>query len=56
MDIKTIAAILSRHSVPFKIENDRILADSMQANIPLFQETVDLTDYTKSQLYDWLGY
>lgn len=56
MSIKTIAAILDQHGVPYKTENGRIYADSMIAFTPLFSETVDVTSYTKNQLYTWLGY
>lgn len=56
MSIKTIAAILDQHGVPYLIRNGRILADSMIAFTPLFSETVDVTSYTKGQLYTWLGY
>lgn len=56
MDIKTITAILNRHSVPYMIQGGRVLADSMQAFTPLFSETVDITDYTLNQLKSWLGY
>lgn len=48
--------ILKQHSISFKIENDRILADSMIAGKEIFDETIDITDYTKNQLYTWLGY
>lgn len=56
MTIKKIAAILEAHNVPYKTENGRIYADSMIAFSPLFSETVDVTEYTKDQLYAWLGY
>jgi hypothetical protein len=56
MSIKTIAAILNQHNIPYKIENGRIYADSMQAFTPLFSKTVDVTNYTKGRLYSWLGY
>lgn len=56
MSIKKIAAILEAHSVPYKTENGRIYADSMEAFTPLFSQTVDVTEYTKGQLYAWLGY
>lgn len=56
MSIKTITAILDRHNVPYLIQDGRILADSMEAFTQLFSETVDVTSYTKNQLYSWLGY
>lgn len=56
MTIAKIAKILDLHSVPYKIICDRIIADSMIADKELFEETIDLTDYNKRELYDWLGY
>lgn len=56
MSIKTIAAILDQHGVPYLIQGGRVLADSMIAFTPLFSEAVDVTNYTKDQLYSWLGY
>lgn len=51
-----IIAALEAHSVPYKIENGRIIADSMIAFTELFEETVDVTDFTKKELMTWLGY
>ncbi|MBR1948369.1 MAG: hypothetical protein IKA30_01090 [Alphaproteobacteria bacterium] len=55
-NIIAISKILDNHSIPYYIKGDRIYADSMQAFTKLFENVVDLTDYTKSELYDWLGY
>ena len=51
-----IISILEQHSVPYFIKDHRIYADSMVAFSQLFETVVDLTDYTHSQLYAWLGY
>ena len=56
MTEKHITRILDQHSVPYMISDGRILADSMIAFTELFEETVDVTEYTKGQLYAWLGY
>ena len=56
MTEKQITTTLRQHSVPYMIQNGRILADSMEAGTALFQATVDVTNYTKGQLYAWLGY
>lgn len=56
MNIERIAEILTLHSVPYRIEGGRIYADTMAAGSDPFEETADLTDYTCSQLYAWLGY
>jgi len=55
MDITKIAHILDLHSVPYRIEGGRIYADSMIAFAPA-DETVDMTDFTRSEIYAWLGY
>lgn len=56
MTEKQITNILDQHSVPYMIQDGRILADSMIAFTPLFSETVDVTHYTLNQLLSWLGY
>ena len=56
MTEKQITTILKQHSVPYMIQDGRILADSMQAFTPVFYETVDVTGYTLKQLLFWLGY
>lgn len=54
MTINQISRILALHSIPFKVVDNRILADEMLAfSEPSF---TDVTDFTKSQLYAWLGY
>lgn len=56
MAVERIAKVLDAHSVPYRIESGRILADSMIAGTELFEEVEDLTDYSRTELYDWLGY
>lgn len=56
MTAEKIAKILALHSVPFFLKGGRIYADAMIAGTALFEEVEDLTDYTRSQLYTWLGY
>ncbi len=56
MELIQIAKILEHHNVPYKVENQRIYADSMKAFSEMFEITIDLTDCTRTQLYDWLGY
>lgn len=56
MTEKQITTILKLHSVPYMIMDGRIYADSMEAFTELFSKTVDVTNYTKGQLYAWLGY
>ena len=56
MATKTLTNILDQHCIPYKIQDNRILADSMEAGAPLFGSTLDITDYNRDQLLAWLGY
>lgn len=56
MTIEYIIKVLCQHSIPFKIEGNRIYADSMFAGTETFEQVEDVTDWTKSELYAWLGY
>ena len=56
MPVAKIANILEQHSVPYFIKDDHIYADSMVAFSKLFEEVIDLTCYTRRELYAWLGY
>lgn len=56
MSIIKIQSILNDHGVPNFIADGRIYADSMVAFTALFEEVEDLTDYTRADLYAWLGY
>lgn len=56
MTINKIKQILDLHSVPHYEADGRIYADSMISGTDLFQEVEDVTDWTKSQLFAWLGY
>ena len=56
MTITQISKILDLHSVPYFIENGRIYADSMNSLVLLWDQVIDLTNYTRRQLLDWLGY
>lgn len=47
---------LDDHGVPGFISRGRIYADTMCANTSLFEEVEDLTGFTRSQLFAWLGY
>lgn len=55
-NLKAIGKILDKHNIPYKTENGHIIADTMTAGTALFEETVDLTNYSKHDLYIWLGY
>lgn len=56
MSINSIAKILTAHSVPYFVSGARIYADSMEAFTAPFEKIEDLTGYTRSELYAWLGY
>jgi hypothetical protein len=56
MSTNVLTAILDRHGVPYMIQDNRILADSMEAGVPLFADTIDVTNYNRGQLLAWLGY
>lgn len=51
-----IQRILENHNVPFYTWHGRIIADAMSAGVPVFDETVDVTDWSIRELYEWLGY
>lgn len=56
MDTLKVSKILERHGIPFCIDNGRIFADSMVNGTKTFENTIDLTNFTVSELYSWLGY
>lgn len=56
MTTDTIIRILNLHSIPYQVCGDHILVDSMIAGTTLFERTEDVTDWTRRQLYSWLGY
>jgi len=56
MPISRIQSILNDHSVPNYIASGRIYADTMGACSAPFEEVEDLTDFTRPQLFAWLGY
>ena len=56
MSIAKIRSILDSHGVPHFISAGRIFADSMGAFTAPFEEIEDVTDFTRAELYAWLGY
>ncbi|MBQ3215563.1 MAG: hypothetical protein IJB11_05530 [Oscillospiraceae bacterium] len=56
MSIQRIAEILTLHSIPYRIEEGHIYADTMSAGSGLLEEVEDLTGYRYHQLMAWLGY
>lgn len=56
MTIEQICKILDLHSVPHYEKDGRVYADSMVAFTEVFQEVEDVTDWSRGELYSWLGY
>ena len=57
MTAKTIERILVDHSIEYTIENGHIIANGYYTKDGKTGcDKVDVTEYTKTQLYDWLGY
>ncbi len=56
MELTTIIRILNAHSVPYNVDNDRIYADSMEADTKVYEKLIDVTDWSRAQLAAWLGY
>lgn len=54
--IDKIARVLDNHNIPHYTEDGHIYADSMEACTALFECVEDVTEWSKSQLYSWLGY
>ena len=56
MTTATIAAILDDHYIPYAISAGRICADEMISGSAHMEYTIDVTEWTRSELYSWLGY
>ena len=57
MTIQELTKILDAHGITYEVAGDKVIADSdYSLNGMQYTDKVDLTDITKKQLYDWLGY
>nr|DAG33533.1 MAG TPA: hypothetical protein [Caudoviricetes sp.] len=56
MEISRIKKILDAHSVPNYTKDGHIFADCMFAFRKKFEIVEDVTGWSRSQLYAWLGY
>lgn len=56
MSIEQIAEILTLHSVPHRIGEGRIYANTMRTDTATLEDMEDLTGYRYHQLMAWLGY
>lgn len=54
--MKSVLQILDLHSVPNYTQNGSIYADSMEAGTEVFEKVENVTGWSRSQLYAWLGY
>lgn len=53
----TIIKILNLHFIPwYMTRSGRIMVDSMIGGTRVFEVVEDVTDWSRSRLYDWLGY
>lgn len=55
MTINQIARILKLHNIPYYIKDNNIYADDMQANT-ITINYINVTTWTKTHLFQWLGY
>ena len=57
MTIKQLTKVLEQHGITFEIiANNVMVQDEYSINGVLHSDTVDLTDISNKELYDWLGY
>lgn len=57
MTTSQIARILTKHGIDYTITENKIIAvDEYTINGILHSDTIDITDISKEQLYEWLGY
>lgn len=57
MTISQIARILTKHGINYTITGNKIMVeDEYTINGILYTDTLDMTDISPEQLYDWLGY
>lgn len=56
MTHEQITRILDDHGIPYYTNSGNIYADSMEAGTALFENVVNVSAWTRSQLYAWLGY
>ena len=56
MSIDNKIKVLKDHGVPYKMENEKLIVDSMIAFTKTFEQTEDATNWSKNKLYGWLGH
>jgi hypothetical protein len=57
MTIEKLTRILAKHGITFEVIDNKVMAeDAYTINGVLHTDTLDMTDISPEQLYDWLGY
>jgi hypothetical protein len=57
MTITKLTSILAKHGIKYEIIGNKVIAeDQYTINGALHTDTLDMTDISPEQLYDWLGY
>lgn len=57
MTVQEITRILDAHSIDYEIIDNKVIADdNYTLNGVGYTDKIDLTNFTKAQLRDWLGY
>ena len=57
MTIAQLTRILDKHGIKFEVIGNKVMAeDEYTINGVLHTDTLDMTDISPEQLYDWLGY
>ena len=56
MKEREIISILKAHYIPYRIENGQIYADTMECGTEVFENVVNVTNWSRKRLFDWLGY
>jgi len=57
MTIEKLTSILEKHGIKFEVIDNKVMAeDEYTINGVLHTDTLDMTDISPEQLYDWLGY
>lgn len=57
MTIEKLTSILEKHGIKFEVIDNKVMVeDEYSINGVLHTDTLDMTDISPEQLYDWLGY
>jgi hypothetical protein len=57
MTINKLTSILAKHYIKYEVIGSKVIAeDEYTINGVLHTDTIDMTDISPDQLYDWLGY